>query len=92
MATLLSLPRDAYPVPVRCVAGLGQLLDAEAVKYPLGVLLLDRVVHAVEVTDAQISTLDVSQVGFKAEVDVLLVAVPGRAGEGLLIRSSPFSK
>ncbi|HET6355440.1 hypothetical protein [Streptomyces sp.] len=39
--------------------------------------------------DTQISALDVPQVGFEVEIDVLLVAMPGGTGEGLLSLDPP---
>lgn len=86
---LLGIARRIHPGPVRGVPFLLELIAAETVENPLGVLLLDRVVHLVEVPDLEVTALDVTEVRHQVVVDLLLVAVAGGAGEGLLRLDPP---
>lgn len=61
----------------------------QPVEDPLGVLFLDRVVHLVEVPNLEVTTLDVPEVRAEVVVNVLLVAVAGRTGQGLLRLDPP---
>jgi hypothetical protein len=82
----LGVARRFHPGLVCRVPVLLELIDAEAVKDPLSVLLLDRVVQLVEVADLEVTALDVPEVREQVVADVLLVAVAGCARQRLLRR------
>jgi hypothetical protein len=86
---LLGIARRLHPGPVRGVALLLEFVDTQPVEDPLGVLLLDRVVHLVEVPNLEVAALDVPEMREEVVVDVLFVAVAGRTGQGLFRLDPP---